>query len=383
MSSVFVPLAGLLPSDQLSLSFSHSSQPPAVAITPEISDLLSLGCAVAIGVSGGKDSQACALATFRYLDQIGHSGPRVLVSADLGIVEWGDSLPTCERLARHLKADLVVVRRKAGDMLSRWQQRWRNNVSRYRELCCVRLIMPWSSPALRFCSGELKVEPITSALKKRYLDLPIVNVSGIRRQESAARSKKPISAIEPRLMRKGKAGMTWNPIIEWSLNEVLDEISASGLALHEAYTVYGSSRVSCSFCIMGSLNDLVASSTCEGNRDAYIAMVELEAVSSYAFQSSRWLADVAPQLLSADLRSRIVLAKARASARQAIEEEIPRHLLYTKGWPTTIPTAAEADLLASVRRRISELYGFQSDYLTGEVVIERYASLMALHSSKT
>lgn len=34
-------------------------------------------CAVAIGVSGGKDSQAAVLATIAHLDAIGHAGPRV------------------------------------------------------------------------------------------------------------------------------------------------------------------------------------------------------------------------------------------------------------------------------------------------------------------
>ena len=37
-----------------------------------------------------------------HLDRIGHTGPRLLIHADLGSVEWRDSLPTCERLAARL-----------------------------------------------------------------------------------------------------------------------------------------------------------------------------------------------------------------------------------------------------------------------------------------
>lgn len=46
-----------------------------VARTAEIDALLSRDGVVAIGVSGGKDSDACALATAAYLDQVGHRGP--------------------------------------------------------------------------------------------------------------------------------------------------------------------------------------------------------------------------------------------------------------------------------------------------------------------
>jgi hypothetical protein len=80
---------------------------------------------VAIGVSGGKDSSAVAIATVAHLDKIGHTGPRVLVHADLGVDGVG-------RLAAHLRAaggaagpGTVVVRRKQGDMMDRWEQRWR------------------------------------------------------------------------------------------------------------------------------------------------------------------------------------------------------------------------------------------------------------------
>ena len=40
---------------------------PPVTTTPEIAAALSRDCVVAVGVSGGKDSVACALATARYL----------------------------------------------------------------------------------------------------------------------------------------------------------------------------------------------------------------------------------------------------------------------------------------------------------------------------
>lgn len=376
MPTHLVSLQGLSTWGQISLPFHHPPTASTISITPEIEDMLAASCAVAIGVSGGKDSQACALRLTQYLDEVGHTGPRLLVHADLGSVEWEDSLPACERLRDHLGLELMVVRRKAGDMLTRWRQRWQNNVDRYRELSCVRLILPWSTPSMRFCTSELKLAPIASALKKRFPSHPILNVSGIRRQESAVRSRMATAQSEPRLARASYPGFTWNPTLDWSLEEVLSEIRRSGMRLHEAYDVYRSSRVSCAFCIMSSAHDLSASASCPHNQAIYLEMVELEAESTFAFQGTRWLADVAPQLLGPHLRARVEQAKEKALERQRIEAEIPKHLLYSKGWPTTLPSFGEAELLAEVRRHISDLIPIQSNYLTAEAIRARYAELL-------
>jgi 3'-phosphoadenosine 5'-phosphosulfate sulfotransferase (PAPS reductase)/FAD synthetase len=348
-----------------------------VTSTPEIEALLDTDAVVAIGVSGGKDSVACALAVARHLDLIGHTGPRVLVHADLGRVEWKDSAPACERLAAHLGWELLTVRRKAGDMLARWQKRWENNLTRYRELSCVRLILPWSTPSMRFCTSELKTAVITSALKKRYPQHDIVNVTGVRRQESSARSKMPVAAPLSALTRRNHRGVTWNAIIEWPVEDVFAEIAGAGLALHEAYTRYGASRVSCAFCIMSSLDDLRAAAGCADNHDLYREMVAIEAASTFAFQGQRWLADVAPDLLSPSLKAAVERAKLAAAERQAIEAEIPAHLLYTAGWPTARPTLEEAALIASVRSRVATLIGIHVDHTTASSVLARYDARLA------
>ncbi len=373
MSSL-VAVADIRPAMQPSL-FAPSGR--EVALTPEVEEMLTQNAAVAIGVSGGKDSVASALAVSRHLDTIGHTGPRVLIHSDLGRIEWKDSLAACQRLADYLGWELIVVRRKAGDMIARWQQRWANNVERYVNLECVKMILPWSTPGMRFCTSELKTAVIASDLKKRFPSQPILNVTGIRWQESKARSRMPISEVSSKLTRKDADGLTWNSIIGWQIEEVFDEIRESGLVLHEAYRVYGSSRVSCCFCIMSSGPDLLAAAVCEDNHDAYRLLVELESESGYGFQGNRWLADVAPQLLDGDLRLRIQLAKAVNSAREVIESRIPDDLLYVKGWPTRIPTREEAKLLAGVRQEVVELTGIAAKYLDADSIIGRYKELMA------
>ncbi|MBR7917292.1 phosphoadenosine phosphosulfate reductase family protein [Burkholderia vietnamiensis] len=347
-----------------------------VAETPEVDALLAAGAVCAIGVSGGRDSQACALATHEYLNAIGHIGPRVLVHADLGRVEWRDSLPVCERLAEYLDYELLIARRAAGDMLARWQGRWAANLGRYQQLECVKLVLPWSTPSMRFCTSELKSAPIASELRKRFPGLPIVSATGVRREESPARQRMPVSAPMAKLERKNAPGLSWNPIIEWKAGDVMAIIQRHNLSLHEAYTIYGTSRVSCAYCIMSSEADLLAASTCADNADLYREMVELECVSTFAFQGSRWLSDVAPQLLSADQRDRATAAKVAASARQEAEARIPRHLLYSPGWPHAIPNQSDAELLADVRRDVAAAVGIDIEYTTAGAIQERYEVLI-------
>lgn len=340
---------------------------------------LARNAAVAIGVSGGKDSVACAIATVAHLDAIGHTGPRVLVHADLGRVEWNDSLPTCERLAAALGLELLVVRRAAGDMMDRWLVRWSNNVARYVNLECVKVILPWSTPSMRFCTSELKVAPICAALVKRFPGHVIVSASGIRREESSARSKSPISSEQAKLKSKKHAttGLDWHPILHWTVGDVFAAHDAHGFAAHEAYTRYGMGRVSCRFCIMSNAADRAAAAAAAESADLYREMVDLEIASTFAFQGSTWLGDEAPHLLTEEQRAGLVRAKWFAQQRQGAEEWLPDHLLYTKGWPHTLPTIEEAEQIARMRRDVATWLAIEVRYTTAETVLWRYAYLMA------
>lgn len=347
-----------------------------VATTPLIDQLLATDAPVAIGVSGGKDSDAAAFATIEHLDQIGHRGSRLLIHSDLGRTEWRESLPQCERLAECLGLELVVVRRQAGDMLDRWQTRWANNVRRYCELECVKLILPWSTAAMRFCTSELKTAVICRELVKRFPGQTIVSVAGIRREESPNRAKAPIARQQPKLSSTthDTIGYDWLPILDWTRQDVIDLHTARGFPLHTAYTT--NSRVSCVFCILASKADLLASTMWSEHGDLYRAMVDLEIVSTFAFQDSGWLGDLAPRLLTATQRTGLIEAKRRARERTRIEAEIPQHLLYTKGWPTCMPTWGEARLLARVRCAVGELLDLDVRYIDTSAVYDRYAELM-------
>lgn len=353
-----------------------SSHAYHVSVTPQVTSMLAAGAVVATGASGGKDSVACAMRLAAYLDAIGHTGPRVLIHADLGSVEWKDSLPVCERLAKQIGWELIVVQRKAGGMMERWEKRWENNIARYLALECVKVILPWSTPSMRFCTSELKTAVICSELSKRFKGRDILSVTGVRHQESAARSKMPIASPQAKLTKKNTVGLNWNPIIDWSTESVFDYIREQQGPLHEAYTKYGSSRVSCAYCIMGSIGDLNASASCPDNQDIFRRMAKLEAVSAFGFQGNRWLGDVAPHLLDVEAQTALDHAKQVHKIRETAEARIPKHLLFTKGWPTVMPTYDEAVLLGEVRKTVCYALGLPVTYVQPEEILARYTALM-------
>lgn len=353
-----------------------------ISITPEVRAQLDAGAVVAMGVSGGKDSSALAIRLTEYLDEIGHTGPRVLIHSHLGRVEWKESLPVCERLAARLGLELIVVERAAGDLMDRWLKRWSNNLQRYMELSCVKMILPWSTPSMRFCTSELKTDVICAELVKRFPGQVILSATGVRSAESASRAKMAVASLQPKLARRGSIGMNWNAIKEFGTDEVFEFLAERNEPLHEGYTRFNSSRISCVFCIMATLADLTAASSCEDNVAIYREMVQLEIDSTFAFQGARWLGDVAPHLLSGETLERLAAAKAAARVREAEEARIPKHLLYTAGWPAVMPTWEEAELLAEVRQRVAAALQINIHYQTAAAIMARYADLMQQKSQK-
>lgn len=353
---------------------------PPVATDPEIEKLIAANAPVAIGVSGGKDSQAAAIATISYLDARGHAGPRILIHSDLGAVEWEDSLPACERMSTALNVPLVVVRRIAGDMMDRWEGRLKSSVRRWSGLEVVKLILPWSTPSMRFCTSELKTQIITSELRRRFKGQTVINVTGVRREESAARAKGSIAS------KDSSGHFSWRPLSNWSTEQVFAAIAEAGMQPHMAYETHGLSRVSCRFCIMSSQADLSAAARAAESHQILLRMIALEIESTFGFQGNRWLADVAakevPQLLTPELKDAIAAAKEKATKRIQIESAITKEMQFVKGWPTRMLTDGEADILASVRNQINDLFGFQALYLDRDSIHERYASLIEARAAK-
>jgi 3'-phosphoadenosine 5'-phosphosulfate sulfotransferase (PAPS reductase)/FAD synthetase len=357
---------------------------PAIETTPTIDTLIASGAPIAGGLSGGKDSSLMAWWLKKYLEEVGYTGKYIFVHADLGRIEHTDSLPSCQRIADLLGVELVVVRREKGDMVDRWLQRWNDNVERYCNLKCVKLILPWSTANMRFCTSEMKTAIICRYLVERFKSSFILSATGIRRQESPKRAKAEVCSVQSKLEHKtfGTSGYNWNPILPWTLENVLEYHRVQNIPLHEAYTTFNLSRVSCSYCILSSHADLIASAIDVRNHDVYRELVDIEIDTAFSFQSDTWLGDVAPHLLSTEQQHGLTRAKRTAAQRERIERVIPPHLEYVRGWPTVMPTRHEAVILSEVRNAIADLYGLSISCADPDAILERYAELMAQKAKK-
>ena len=331
---------------------------------------------VAFGVSGGKDSCAQTLVGVDFLRRLGFRNPIVLIHSDLGRIEHAASLAQCERLAAKVDCPLIVVKPQR-EMLEIFPARWQRNVRRWLMLACVTVITPFSSAKLKFCTKEAKITPITQELVRRFPNCKIINAVGIRAEESLSRANKPVSKINEELERVGlnTVGIDWHPIHHLTKPQVFLIHRRYGLREHEAYVLLGIERVSCSCCVLSSLHDLQASLRDWRNHAAYRSLCLLEAESAFSFQPARWLADVRPDLLTAELLAGVARAKEIAKERRLIEKTIPRGLLYCKNFPRYVPDFAEAKILAEARIAIARLYDWQASCTTAEQVIERYAEL--------
>ncbi len=371
----------------ISIARSLTGANPDVAIDSLVLDAIADGAWFAFSLSGGKDSTASAQAANALLDRLGHPrSRRIAIHADLGRAEWRSTPATVAAVADRLGLPLVIVRRGAGDMVARWEQRFANGCRRYENLELYHLIGPWSSASLRFCTSEFKAQVIGPELARRYRGETIVSVIGLRRAESAARCDTPISRLDPRFAKPGnKAGtrvISWHPLVDWSERQVFACHDLHALPLHEAYRCHGSTRLSCAFCVLASGADLAAAPRAAGNLDLYRHLVAMEASSAFSFQPGRWLADVAPHLLAPSRARDIAIAKRHAAQRREIEAAMPPALRFVKGRPPRLPTMAEAGEIARARALLLEQHGLQNHFPDAVAVRRRFADLLDAKSSR-
>jgi 3'-phosphoadenosine 5'-phosphosulfate sulfotransferase (PAPS reductase)/FAD synthetase len=170
---------------------------PEIALDRDVREAAAEGAAVAFNLSGGKDSTAISFAAVAWLDVIGHPRERrIAIHADLGRAEWRSTPATVEAVAARLGLPLIVVQRAAGDLVARWERRFENAKARYEGLLTYHLIGPWSSANRRFCASELNAQVIGPELARRFRGRTIVQVIGLRREESRDRRSTPVSEAD-------------------------------------------------------------------------------------------------------------------------------------------------------------------------------------------
>ncbi|MEM7529062.1 MAG: phosphoadenosine phosphosulfate reductase family protein [Pseudomonadota bacterium] len=228
----------------------------------ERSKILSLaarGAVFYVSHSGGKDSQAMYAALSRHVpaDQI------VVVHADLGEIEWKGVQDHIRSTIAH---DLNVVRapKTFFDMV--------------RRRAASRPDVPaWPSSAQRQCTSDLKRGPIHTFIrrdmKRRGVTLAL-NCTGLRSEESPARSKRDPLSLNKSLSKAGREVYEYLPIQHLTTRHVFWIIKTAGQEPFWAYAS-GNHRLSCVFCIMGSTGDL--QNGARHRPDLYQAYLDLEA----------------------------------------------------------------------------------------------------------
>lgn len=292
---------------QLSL-FAPADAIPDVYLPPEIDGALKNGAALAISISGGKDSQAMLIALTRLYQPSGWTGPLFAIHAHLGRAEWPQSLGMCQKMADDAGIPLTVVARPQGDLVQEIEDRkeklagtgkpfWPDAKNRYctsdqkrTQIDKVLRAPFWPDAKNRYCTSHHK----TNQIDKRLRGYPVViSAEGIRAEESPARAKKSPFGVRKAITAKAleemtpadalaqqspgqRVGLTWYPIFYWEKPHVyercghtLDELgerralyragdheqALNGWQMHPAY-VFGNERLSCALCILGSRNDI-------------------------------------------------------------------------------------------------------------------------------
>ncbi len=218
---------------------------------------------IVVESSGGKDSQAQLDVVYRLAAEQGVTDRIVVVHADLGEVEWDESvdlspgwngtLDLARRQAAAYGVPFIAVRRLGKDkktpdtLLDQIERRGKFPDARNR-----------------FCTSDQKRGPARAVMTKlarerKHLGRPvrILNCLGMRGQESCSRA-----TLDPFELDEGATSPTtkwvwrWLPIHAWTVDQVWAQIEQAGTPVHPIYSK-GLSRASCSFCVLASKRDLL------------------------------------------------------------------------------------------------------------------------------
>lgn len=359
---------------------------PRPCLDEQIAAAIEAEAVIVFSMSGGKDSLVAAHVVMAELDRLGH--PRHLrhaIHADLGRAEWRSTARTVERQAAFLGLPLIVVRRRQGDMVDMWRQRYDDGLALYRSLDLVMLRGPWSSASQRFCTAGMKRDQIVKALAAAFPGRTVVSVIGVRRDESHGRRNAPTSSWEAKMHRAdGTRGLNWNAIVDASTPDVYAYAAAHRLPMHEAYSQWGLTRVSCALCVLSSRPDMQASLACPENAPLYRELASIELRTGFSFQQASWLCDAAPHLLDPADLPLIPAAKSYAAARRAAEALVGRSFIAStkeNPWPMRMPNADEAGAIAAARRLNASWTGLDLPYLTAASVSDRIGDMIRRKSS--
>ena len=227
--------------------FTYAGLLPFLFMTPQLADY----DFIVVNSSSGKDSQTILRLVAQQAEREGYPKAQMVVAhADLARIEWPGTKELAEKQAAHYGMNFWAMARPQGDLLQHIQERgmWPSSTNRY----CT-------SDHKRDQIAKLFTEVVTGLITKppakpgeggHIIRWPkrILNVMGMRADESPARSKLQPFTKNARHSNGKRHIDTWLPIHGWKLPDVWKDIKESGVPYHKAYDL-GMPRLSCVFCI--------------------------------------------------------------------------------------------------------------------------------------
>jgi 3'-phosphoadenosine 5'-phosphosulfate sulfotransferase (PAPS reductase)/FAD synthetase len=233
---------------------------------------------ILVNSSAGKDSQAMLDYVAELATRAGVSDRIVVLHNDLGRVEWPGTTELAREQAEHYGFRFEMRHRTQGLLLEQIRQRGK-----------------FPSSAARYCTSDQKRAPgrklITELVKELGLNrqAKVLYCLGLRAQESRGRATKLRRFVDPTASSGRREVTVWHPILRWTEDRVWARIRQSGVRYHWAYDE-GMKRLSCSFCVLATKDDLVCAARLRP--DLAAEYVELEQEIGHRFKANLSMADV-------------------------------------------------------------------------------------------
>ncbi|GAA3027435.1 phosphoadenosine phosphosulfate reductase family protein [Streptosporangium longisporum] len=232
---------------------------------------------IVICSSAGKDSMALLAYVAQLIREQGYRGRVVVLHNDLGVtrsgepVEWWGVQAAAREHAERYGFEFVVRRRPGGGL-------WDQLIGQRRR---------WMANHARWCTSDQKEGPamtwVTEAVAEFWelLGVPadrpveVLYCLGLRGEESAGRAAQPIVQVNERRSSGNRRITRWLPIRDWTIWDVWEQIREAGLRPHAGYS-WGLARLSCSLCVLASLQDLMLAAALRPALAADYRWAELE-----------------------------------------------------------------------------------------------------------
>ncbi|MEU6016925.1 phosphoadenosine phosphosulfate reductase family protein [Streptomyces sp. NPDC047515] len=259
-------------------------------IRPDSTPSLAEYDVILVASSAGKDSQAMLDYVAELARAAGVEDRIVVLHNDLGEVEWPGTAELAQEQAKHYGFRFEMRHREQGLLLD--QIRDRHSKLRAKGDTTT---PAWPSSAARYCTSDQKRGParklITQLVGEKNLDRQarVLYCLGLRAQESSGRAKKPELAVDPSASSGVREVTVWHPILHWSEDDVWARIRTSGVRYHWAYDK-GMKRLSCSFCVLASREDLLCAARLRPDMAAKYAALEDEL--GHTFKADLSMADI-------------------------------------------------------------------------------------------